>query len=148
MQTIELSPNCSLTPRAARVFFSSMATVSLAIAGLFAAQGYWPVLPFAGAELALLGGALIASMRYGRQQEVIRILDDRVVVEKHGPQGGCMIEFSRYWARVVLSATRPGQPARLLLRSHGRQCEIGRFLTEQDRLALKRRLEKSLAPAQ
>ncbi|MBA3564995.1 MAG: DUF2244 domain-containing protein [Gammaproteobacteria bacterium] len=145
MQTIELNPNCSLTPRAARIFFVSMAAVSLTIAGLFAAQGFWPVLPFAGAELALLGAALVVSMRNGRRQEVIHILDDRIVIEKHGRQGGYSVEFPRYWARVVLSqARRPGHPSRLMLRSHGRQCEIGRFLTEDARLALKRRIEASL----
>lgn len=142
---IELRPNCSLTPRAARIFFASMAAVALGIAGLFAARGLWPVLPFAGVELALLGAALLVSMHDGRRQEVIRILDDRIVIEKRDRKGSRRLEFSRYWARLaLLAAPSAGHPSRLLLRSHGRQCEIGAFLTEDARLALKRRLESCL----
>lgn len=146
MQTIELSPNCSLTPRTARIFFVSVALASLTIAGLFTAGGFWPVLAFAGAELALLGAAILVCMHRSRRREVIYILDDRIVVERHGGPGSENVEFSRYWARVVLSeAPWAGHPSRLLLRSHGRQCEIGRFLTEDARRALKRRLEAGLA---
>jgi uncharacterized membrane protein len=144
-QRIELSPNCSLTPRAARIFFASMATVSLGIASVFAAKGLWPVLPFAGAELVLLWAAIDVSMRRGRRREVIRILDDQIVVERLDDRGKHRVEFSRYWARLaIVAATRAGRPSRLLLRSHGRQCEIGRFLTEDARHALRRRLEGSL----
>ena len=122
-----------------------MATVSLGIASVFAAKGLWPVLPFAGAELALLWAAIEISMRRGRRREVIRILDDLIVVEKRDGRGRRRVEFARYWARLALvAAPRAGRPSRLLLRSHGRHCEIGRFLTEDARHALKRRLEGSL----
>ena len=42
---IELVPNCSLTPQGARLFVGSLAFVTFGVAGFFAFQGLWPVLP-------------------------------------------------------------------------------------------------------
>ena len=57
---IELRPNCSLSPRGARLFVLSLAATTFGIAGFFAWQGYWPVLPFAGFEIGLLGAPPLA----------------------------------------------------------------------------------------
>ena len=46
--SIELRPNCSLTPRGALVFFASLCVVSFGIGALFASQVFGPVLRFAG----------------------------------------------------------------------------------------------------
>ena len=91
---IELQPNCSLTPRSARAFVGGLALVTFAVAGFFALQGLWPILPFAGLEIGLLWWAVRASLRSGRQRELILITDDSVVVERHGlgpsdPNGIC-----------------------------------------------------------
>jgi uncharacterized membrane protein len=53
--TIQLSPNCSLTPRGAALFFGSICLVSFSIALAMTLKGLWPVFPFAGLEMALLG---------------------------------------------------------------------------------------------
>ena len=60
--TIQLSPNCSLTPRGAALFFASICTVSFSIALVMAFKGLWPIFPFAGLEMLLLG--LIALVIY------------------------------------------------------------------------------------
>jgi len=39
---IELAPNCSLTPRSARLFVGSLALVTFGLAGFFAVRGLWP----------------------------------------------------------------------------------------------------------
>ena len=62
---IELSPNCSLTPRREHGWFvGSLAVGDLRlVAGFLAAtRGLWPVLPFAGLEIGLLAWAVRASM--------------------------------------------------------------------------------------
>jgi uncharacterized membrane protein len=46
--TIQLSPNCSLTPRGAALFFGSICLVSFSIALAMTLKGLWPVFPFAG----------------------------------------------------------------------------------------------------
>lgn len=42
-------------------FFASLWLVCFGIAALFTAQGFWPVLPFAGLEILVLGWALACS---------------------------------------------------------------------------------------
>ncbi len=41
--------------RGARLFFAAACVVPIGIAGVLAYKGFWPVLPFAGLEMALLG---------------------------------------------------------------------------------------------
>ena len=62
-QRIELAPNCSLTPAAAKVFFAATCLFSLAFSLFFVFHGFWPVLPFWALEMLALGLALHASMR-------------------------------------------------------------------------------------
>lgn len=140
---IELAPNCSLTPRSARLFVASLALVTVGIAGFFAAQGLWPILPFAGVEIGLLAWAVRASMLSGAQREVILVSDAEVVVERQAPSGSRRTVFPRHWARVTLRGPQPAQhPSRLTIESHGRACEVGRFLTEDERRGLAARLER------
>ena len=141
MHLFELRPNCSLTHRTATLFFLGIATVSLGIAGSFAAAGYWPILPFAGLELAALGAALVLSMRQGRMRELIRVDESNVTVRKsHGDQVH-EYEFQRPWTRVHLQRSSAGNwPSRLSLRSMGRSVEIGSFLTDEERDGLRGRL--------
>ena len=137
----ELAPNCSLTPRGARLFVGSLAAVTFAAAGFFALQGFWPVLPFAGLEIGLLAWAVRASLRRGSERELIVVSDEQVVVERRVPSGSRRTVFPRHWARVTLRGPQPAQhPSRLLIESHGRACEVGRFLTEDERQRVAARL--------
>jgi len=52
---IELAPNCSLTAAGAKLFSSLPACFSLAFSMIFAAMGFWPVLPFWALEMLALG---------------------------------------------------------------------------------------------
>ena len=137
---LELLPNCSLTPAAARLFFGSIAFVSLTIAASFVASGFWPVLPFAGLELCLLGWALRVSLRRRHHTQSIDVSDRDVRVVTRGPNGEQEILFSRHWAKVTLRGSDGWYPSRLLIESHGRYCEIGEFLTDEERRALAQRL--------
>lgn len=137
---IELLPNCSLTPPQARLLFATVTVTSLSIAGFFVASGYWPVLPFAGLELALLGYALAASQKRRHYVQTVEIDETRITVTTRGPGGVSENQFSRHWAKVKLHGPQGWQPSRLLIESHGRACEIGAFLTEEERRALSRRL--------
>ncbi len=140
---IELAPNCSLTPGGARWFVGSLALVTFSIAGFFASRGFWPVLPFAGLEIGLLAWAVHASMRRGSEREIIVVSDDQVVIERRAPSGSGRTVFPRHWARVTLRGPRPAQhPSRLTIESHGRSCEVGRFLTEGERRSLAAQLER------
>jgi uncharacterized membrane protein len=137
---IHLTPNCSLTPRQALIFFGSICAATFAIAAVFVAQGLWPVLPFAGLEMAVLGWALSASMKRRRYTQTITLTESEVAVVTREPRGDRQVAFPRHWARARLVAGRGWQPSRLLIESHGRSCEVGGLLTEEERRGLHARL--------
>jgi len=140
---IELAPNCSLTPQGARLFVASLATVTFTVAGCFALQGYWPVLPFAGVEIGLLAWAVRASMRRGAERELIVVSESDVAIERRASRGSRLTVFPRHWARVTLRDPQTGRHrSRLTIESHGRICEVGRFLTEDERRRVAARLER------
>jgi uncharacterized membrane protein len=136
-----LQPNGSLTQEQARLFLWLTAGGCLAIALCFTLQGLWPILPFAGLEIGVLVLALRASMRHSRHREVIQVSHDFIRIECRDRRGIHRAEFTRHWARVSMrAAARPRHPSRLFIESQGRRCELGRFLTEEERREVALRL--------
>jgi uncharacterized membrane protein len=143
IERIELAPNCSLTTQAAALLFGSICLVTLAIATLFLVQGYWPVLPFAGLELALLGWALGVSSRRRHWRECILVSDAEIAIETAIRGELTRVVFSRHWARIKLRAPFYAlHPSRLVIESHGRSVEVGGFLNEEERRRLGLRLKQ------
>lgn len=140
--TIHVAPNCSLTPRQAGMFFGFVCAGSFAIAAMFAANGFWPVLPFAGLEMAVLAFALRASLRRGRCTQTITLTDAEVRVVTRDPAGDRHSAFPRHWARARLVRSHGWHPSRLLIESHGRACEVGGLLTEEERRGLHLKLAR------
>jgi uncharacterized membrane protein len=140
---IELAPNCALTPRDAALFVGSLALVVFAVALVFACRGLWPVLPFAGLEVGLLTWAVRASLRRGAERELIVVSEAAVVVERRRAGGSLRTVFTRHWATVKLrDPRRSALPSRLTIESHGRVCEVGHFLTDEERRGLAERLQR------
>ncbi len=140
---VELRPNCSLSVAGALLFFGSLCALSFAIAGLFVTQGFWPVLPFAGLEMLALGWALWLSLRARHVRQRVSVAPDRIVIELTTHTSAECLVFPRHWAKVTLRASyTPLHPSRLLIESHGRACEIGGFLTEEERCGLAARLKQ------
>jgi uncharacterized membrane protein len=140
---IEICPNCSLTVRSARLFFGIACIVPCGVAGLLALRGFWPVLPFAGLEMALLGWALKVSLRRRYHRETIIVSEADVRVESRDHSHYVEVVFPRHWARVKLRRPQsPLHPSCLTIESHGRRCEVGSFLTEQERQGLAQRLTR------
>ncbi len=140
---IEIRPHCSLSVREARRFFVLACVAPAGIALYLAWRGFWPVLPFAGAELALLGWALHASLQRRFHAQSITVTDVDVSVETQHRGQCAQVVFPRHWAQVKLR--RPAarlHPSRLTIESHGRQCELGSFLTEEERRGLAVRLQR------
>ena len=63
------------------MFFGSVCLATFGVAGVATALGFWPVLPFAGAEMLLLGWALHSNMQRRFERETIDISDTEVVIE-------------------------------------------------------------------
>jgi uncharacterized membrane protein len=140
-QRIELAPNCSLTVAGAKLFFGATCLFSLAFALLFVIQGFWPVLPFWALEMLALGLALNASMRRRRYTQTLLITDSLVSLVTRSRRGDTKQEFARHWAKVRLASPRTRlHPSRLTIESRGLACEVGSFLTEEERCLLAKRL--------
>lgn len=141
--SIEIRPNCSLTVRSARVFFASACLIPCGMGGLLAYKGFWPILPFAGLEMALLAWALKVSLERRFHSQTITVTEADVAVESRQRRSCDRVVFPRHWAQVKLR--RPAaslHPSRLTIESHGRQCELGAFLTEEERRGLAVRLTR------
>jgi uncharacterized membrane protein len=122
-----------LSTRGAVVFFGAVCGVTLGVASAAAALGFWPVLPFAGAEMLLLGWALHSNMQRRHERESVDVSETDVVIEysRGTPR---RVVFPRHWARVKIR--RPPTPlhrGQLVIESHGRSYEVGKFLTEEER---------------
>jgi len=133
---IDLAPHCSLSVRGAVLFFAGVAFATFGIAGIATFLGFWPVLPFAGAEMLLLGWALHSNMQRRFERETIDISDTEVVVT-YARGNPARVVFPRHWARVKIR--RPNSPlhrSHLVIESHGRAYEVGKFLTEEERRQL------------
>ena len=143
-ERIDLTPHCSLTVAQARLFFAGLCAGCFGFAGFVALQGFWPVLPFAGLEMLVLGIALKLSMDRRHQLQTILISENEVRIECHQKRGPrTQVVFPRHWAQVKLRrAFASTHSSRLLIESSGRACEVGQFLTESERRGVARRLAR------
>lgn len=145
-RTFVIAPNQSMSWHELLLAYGAIAGVTLAIAMYFWVQGLTLVLPFSGLELLVLGAALYVTAWRGGAREVITITDDMVCVESGRTKPVHRHDFQRYWTRIVLRRSWIAwYPSRLLICSHGREIEVGKFLNEQERLGLARILTSTLS---
>lgn len=104
---------------------------------LFTVLGAWPVLGFAGLELAAVLGLLAAHRRWtARQVEMVLLTPELLRVTAADGRGGRQeVTLEPYWARVEL-ADRAGTTPAVRLSSRGHSVEIGRFLSAAERAEL------------
>jgi uncharacterized membrane protein len=142
-QRIELAPNCSLSPLAAKLFFLCTCLFSLVFSMIFAIRGFWPVLCFWALEMLALGLALSSSMRRRLYTQTVLITDSEICLVTRSRRGEAKQEFARHWTKVRLRSPRTRlYPTRLTIESRGRACEVGSFLTDEERSLLAQRLRR------
>jgi uncharacterized membrane protein len=133
--------NNSLSSSGRLLVFSLILAVSLGIAiGFSLVLGAWPILPFAGLEMAVLYGAFRYMDRHAFDYERVTIRGSSVGIEVHEGRRVKRLELNRYWAKVICAANG----SRLALRSHGREIELGRHLCEEQRLEMARDLRREI----
>ena len=140
-----IRPNRSLSQRQLQLVFVGIATFCLGIASVFAVLGMWPVLPFAGAEVIAVAIGFYLSALGGREQEVVSVGPHKVAVEKGHRHVRQRWELQRAWAQIRLLP--PGirwYPTRLVIRSHGKEVELGVFLNDQEREHLAAALQQAI----
>lgn len=137
-------PNCSFSASNAQVLFGAAACISSIIALAFALVGAWPVLPFAGVELAVLWWALKRCEEHKNDFEQITLEASRLTVETRNGNLVASHEFDAYWAQLQVAAQANQRNPRLLICSHGKAVEVGSLLTEVQKMALAKELKKEL----
>ncbi|MEZ5542258.1 MAG: DUF2244 domain-containing protein [Pseudomonadota bacterium] len=140
-----IRPNQSLSWHGALWIYAVITTCLLGIGIVFAIHGYWPVLPFAGLEVLVLGAAFWLCHARSQIREVVTLSDERLMVEKGRTKPEQRWECPRAWARVIMErAPHAWYPSRLSVAFQGRRVEIGRFLNEMDRQSLALELQGAI----
>jgi uncharacterized membrane protein len=140
--SLTLRRNCSLDENGRSSAFWLPALVSALIALAFAAVGAWPILPFAGLEIAALYAAFRSLSCDVADYERVIIHGDRVLLECRAHGRVRRFDANRYWTQVVVHDGVRGRQVRL--RAHGREIEFGTFLGEGARLEAARKLQDQL----
>lgn len=135
--------NCSLTWGQTKCAVCVIALAPLSIAFAFALAGLWPVVPFAGLELLILALCFYHCARSAAESEVVTVTESEIAVEKGRKRVQRKWSFNRGWAVVALEhSCGTWHPSRLFIRARAQGVEIGRFLVEQERVALAGELQK------
>ena len=135
---VHTTPNRSLGLGARRRVLAAIAATTLVIALGATAIGAWPVMPFAGLEVALLVLAFRMLAAHDGDFERLEIGRDEVRLEAR--EAHCFTRFvaRRPWANVVVA--RRGERCTLRLAYGARAVPVGRMLSDDGR----RRLAESL----
>ena len=143
--SLTVKRNCSISPRALAVLLALIACFAFAIGVAFALHGAWPILPFAGLEVAALAVAFYLNGRHAADYERIALEDGSLVVEVRDGEQVATHRFNLHWVQLDVSETP--RDVRLALRSHGRELEIGRHLDGPGRERLAQEVRGRLAQA-
>jgi uncharacterized membrane protein len=146
-QRLHLWPHRSLTRHGFVWFVGATAgLIGVPLLGLIGSPVLWALLPFL---LAAIWAVWFALRKNGRDRDIVedlRLSPDRLRLTRHGPKGRRQDwEANPYWVRVTLHESGGPVPNYLTLKGDGREVELGAFLSEDERLALKAELQQRLS---
>ncbi len=107
--------------------------------------GLWVLLPCLLAALAGLWAALARNARDRAITEDVTLTAEDITLTRHGPHGRRQDwQANPHWLRLTLHESGGPVPQYLTLSGGGRVVELGAFLTEVERVALKGEIERLL----
>lgn len=135
---LTLRPHRSLPRRGfAAVVLLTFLFGSLPLFGVLGTVYLWGILPFLLAVVGGLWWGLERSYRDGEILETLRRSGDDLILRHHAPDGPPLDwRCNIYWVRAQLHETGGPVPGYLTLSGNGREVEIGRFLSEEERRRL------------
>jgi uncharacterized membrane protein len=143
--SLTVKRNCSISPQALAALLALTGGFAFAIGIAFALYGAWPILPFAGLEIAALAAAFYLNGRHAADYERIVLADGSLVVEVREGERVTTHRFNPHWVQIEVNETP--RDVRLALRSHGQALEIGRHLDAPGRERLAHEVRGRLAQA-
>ena len=136
-------PNRSLDVRGRRVVLAALGITTLGVASFAALVGAWPVMPFAGVEVALVFLAFHIVAAHDKDFEHLEIGAHEVSVESRDAASFTRLTANLAWARVVMDER--GESCTLGLAYAGRMVPLGRLMSDEGRRDLARRLRGRIA---
>tara|TARA_R110002072_G_scaffold3830_6_gene27378 strand:- start:55523 stop:56005 length:483 start_codon:yes stop_codon:yes gene_type:complete len=144
---IILKPNASFSWAANLYLLYSLMGISLAIGIGFATMGAWMILPYSVLELSTLAVCIYVCVKNCNRQEVITVHEHEVRVEKGIRTPSETWNFHRLWAKfLVKPAKHPWEGQTVSIASHGKELELGSFLSRRDKLQLIACLKRVVPP--
>jgi uncharacterized membrane protein len=135
-------PNRSLGVPGRRWVLGAFAATLAVVTAFAAVIGAWPVLPFAGIELAGLALAFRVLARHDADFERLEVGESEVRWEARDAQHVTCFVAHRPWARVVMKDS--GAHCTLSLAYAGRTVPLGRMLSDEGRRSLAESLRGKL----
>ena len=129
-----LTPHRSLTRRGYR-YVIALACVMASIPGIvFFSMGAWPIVGFLGLDVLAIGWALAASMKSGKQYEVVTLWPDELEVKQVAASGKAEItRFNPFFVKLVIDRDFNERTTALHLRSRETNLTIGAFMNPDDK---------------
>ena len=127
-------PNRSLGVAGRRWVLGAIAATTFGVAAGATALGAWPVMPFAGLEIALLALAFRVLGQHDADFERLEIGEHEVKVEAREAAVLTRFVAHRPWVRVVMRSSGPRCTLRLAYA--GRTVPLGRMLSDEGRRRL------------
>jgi uncharacterized membrane protein len=127
-------PNRSLGPAGRRWVLGAIAATTFGVAAGAAALGAWPVMPFAGLEVALVAFAFRVLGKHDADFERLEIGEHEVRVESRDAHSVTRFVGNRSWARIVVRER--GERCTLRLAYAGRMVPLGKLLSDEGRRRL------------
>ncbi|SDY46065.1 DUF2244 domain-containing protein [Citreimonas salinaria] len=143
---LQLWPHNSLPPAGfAGIVLGFFLMATIPLYWLIGTVVLWGLLPFVMAAVAALYWGLQRNFRDRRIIEILTLSPDRVRLTRHNPRGASQDwESNTYWVQVACHEAGGPVPYYVTLKGHGREVEIGAFLSEDERKALYSELQDRL----
>ena len=140
---VTFKPNSALTADNKIKVVVLLAIIPLLIGVGFSLIGAWLVLPFVGLKILALAIAFYYINNHEADYESICIDGDSLVVERSTAQQVSQDVINPYWVKI-LQHKLPNGELHLYLQSHGKEIEVGRYLTREQRELLAKQLKQRI----
>lgn len=148
-EVLTLTAHRSLPPRGfAAVILITVAFLTLPLLSVLGTAVLWWMLPFLGAAVWALWAALRRSYKDGEVSEDISRAGDILTLTHRPVRGDELVwDCNIYWVRAKLHKEGGPVPNYVTLSGNGRQVELGRFLSEDERKDLFNEVQTYLSAA-
>ncbi|UTW55458.1 DUF2244 domain-containing protein [Kordiimonas sp. SCSIO 12610] len=141
--SVKLFPHRSMTPKNVQTMLIIIGIIC-ALAGIrFIIAGAWPVVLFVLFDVIALGFAFYFNFRAARLYETVHLTQQSLIICRIHPNRQVETwSLEPYWLQVRVKETSDNDKLQIL--SHGKQLEIGEFLTAYEKRDFANSLDKAL----